>query len=390
MAAYNGCLYVGTENWSTGGQVWEYNGTTWTQANVGGFGDTNNDSVLSMAAYNGYLYVGTDNLSTGVEVWEYDGTTWTQMYTDGFGDSNYAASRAMAVYNGNLYVAVGFYNYWRGLQIWEYTGNTWTQVSTDGFGDRDNSYCSSMAVYNGCLYAGTQNWLTGAQIWTTTTAAALSSLIVAAPTPVDSDQHITVTMTVTNTSGTQINGVAPSALSISITGTASATLLTGPTPAFADISPGISQNFTWTYRAHSGSSGGTVTFTGNASGTDAGTGSPVLSPTTTSNIITVTMQVAAPLNANSPTLRSLNDQLRPLSQHHIQQAEDLVTSIQQLIDRAKAEGKDIAESQELLDQAKKALEKANRYFAGGHYIAANYWALQAIELLTECKEYLNF
>jgi hypothetical protein len=29
------------------------------------------------------------------------------------------------------------------------------------------------------------------------------------------------------------------------------------------------------------------------------------------------------------------------------------------------------------------------YFAGGHYIAANYWALQAIELLTECREYLE-
>lgn len=105
---------------------------TWTQVNTGGFGDVENWYGDSMAVYNGNLYVGTVNWTTGAEIWEYDGTIWTQVNTDGFGDVNNLDCSSMAVHNGNLYV--GTENVTTGTEVWKYNGTTWTQVNTDGFG----------------------------------------------------------------------------------------------------------------------------------------------------------------------------------------------------------------------------------------------------------------
>ena len=67
-------LYVGTRNTSTGAEVWRSSdGTTWTQVNTDGFGDSNNGGAYSMAVLGSYLYVGTRNTSTGAEVWRSDG-----------------------------------------------------------------------------------------------------------------------------------------------------------------------------------------------------------------------------------------------------------------------------------------------------------------------------
>ena len=64
--------------------------TTWTQVGFNGFGDMDNTRLRSMAVYNGKLYVGTINQVTGAEVWEYDGATWLQSNLDGFGNASHA------------------------------------------------------------------------------------------------------------------------------------------------------------------------------------------------------------------------------------------------------------------------------------------------------------
>ena len=117
--------------------------------------------------------------------------------------------------------------------------------------------------------------------------AALSSSISVTPNQVGTGQQVTVTMNVSNTGGTQANNVTPSTLTVNTTGTASAVLASGPIPPSANIPAGSSQDFTWTYTCNSGANGGTVSFTGNASGTDAITLNPVSSPVTTSNVVTV-------------------------------------------------------------------------------------------------------
>ena len=57
-----------------------------------------------------------------------------------------------------------------------------------------------------------------------------------------------------------------------------------------------------------------------------------------------------------------------------------------VFEKAKAEGKDTTACEELLRQAKEALEKASMYFAEANYIVANYWAMQALKLLEESRE----
>ena len=52
---------------------------SWEQVNLDGFGDSNNKE-LGFEIYNNCLYAGTDNRSTGCEVWRYNsGTSWTQI-----------------------------------------------------------------------------------------------------------------------------------------------------------------------------------------------------------------------------------------------------------------------------------------------------------------------
>lgn len=89
-----------------------------------------------------------------------------------------------------------------------------------------------------------------------------------------------------------------------------------------------------------------------------------------------------------PTIQTTYNpnEICPLSQYRIEKAEDLVAVNQELIDKAKAEGKDTTECEELLEQAKEALEMAKMYSTGKNCCAANYWAVKAMNLLYECKE----
>ncbi|KYC56856.1 MAG: Beta-propeller repeat protein [Candidatus Methanofastidiosum methylothiophilum] len=110
----------------------------------------------------------------------------------------------------------------------------------------------------------------------------LQSSISATPATVTPGQTITVSMTVNNTGGETVNNVAPSSLTLG--GTSSAALSTGPSPASANIAAGGSQTFSWTYTA---GSAGTVNFAGNATGTGAVSGNSFSSASTTSTDVTI-------------------------------------------------------------------------------------------------------
>jgi hypothetical protein len=160
MAVYDGRLYAGTYNGTNLAEVWAYDGTSWSPSATGGFGDANY-GVFSLVEYGGHLYASTYNTS-GCEVWEYDGTTWAQANTNGFGDANNQYGYCLATYNGSLYA--GTMNYSTGCEIWGYDGSTWTQANPDGFGDANN-LCHSLAAYDGKLYAGTYNGVNGSEVW---------------------------------------------------------------------------------------------------------------------------------------------------------------------------------------------------------------------------------
>ena len=101
-----------------------------------------------------------------------------------------------------------------------------------------------------------------------------------------SGQDVTVTMVVTNTGSTTLATVTPT---LSTYGTATISLLTGPTPSsFASLAGGKSATFTWTYDI-SGSSGQTWFFQGYATA-GASTTNTSTSQTGTIDTYSVTME----------------------------------------------------------------------------------------------------
>ncbi len=121
-----------------------------------------------------------------------------------------------------------------------------------------------------------------------------------ADSPVDPSKNFVVTMTVTNPGGTTANNVTPSTLTVTtLTGNASATKVSGPNPASANINPDSGQNFEWTYTA-SGLGGGTLQLSGSADSYDMAT----------SNVVTVnsphTSTVSYTTSLTCPPIRYTN------------------------------------------------------------------------------------
>jgi len=162
LAVSNSALYVGTANYATGGKVWSFNGSTWTDVSPVPSWSSNNQQVDSLAWYNGHLYAGTFNMSSGGQVFRYDGgTTWTNVGPN-WGIGNVDAW-SMTVYNGLLYV--GTDNFLGAAQVWRYDGSTWTNVSPGWTSDL--ALAGSMAVYSSALYVGCDALHGAAEIWAT-------------------------------------------------------------------------------------------------------------------------------------------------------------------------------------------------------------------------------
>ncbi|MBU1167269.1 chitobiase/beta-hexosaminidase C-terminal domain-containing protein [Patescibacteria group bacterium] len=175
LAVYDSKLYAGTGNWATGCEVWRYDGPTtsdWTKVGDAGFGDSNNSEALSMGVYNSNLYVGTYNFDGG-QVWSYDGASWTDttLGNAGFGNANNSQVTSLVVFDDGILekIFAGTSNGTDGAEIWTYDEASWTASNTPGFyGDNYNDSIPSMLSYGTSLFAGTNNWTTGAQVWETT------------------------------------------------------------------------------------------------------------------------------------------------------------------------------------------------------------------------------
>jgi PKD repeat protein len=190
LAEYNGHLYAGTRhgdwqndshpNGPLGGEVWRYDGTTWTQVNNSGFGDVEAHRVEKLIVFNNALYAYVSRVggtSKGAEIWRCTATIcngqsdWTKVVDNGFGNPQNQYIYGGAVAGGQLYAAV---LNWNGVQIYRTSdGTNWSPVSLDGLGDSNNSYIwfGGMLEHNNRLYIGTTNWASGGRVWKKTVTA---------------------------------------------------------------------------------------------------------------------------------------------------------------------------------------------------------------------------
>ncbi len=155
---YDGKVYAGVYNTADNANLYRYDGPTtadWTLVASGGFGG-NFIEFRSLAAYDGKLFIGGAGWSASCQVWEYDGTTFTQ--NDPGAAMQYDAARCMIVFQDKLYVGTGNDSGTpSGGQVWEYDGSTWDQVNDNGFGDIMNEAVHSLAEDASILFAGVSN-----------------------------------------------------------------------------------------------------------------------------------------------------------------------------------------------------------------------------------------
>jgi sugar lactone lactonase YvrE len=171
VAPFGGQLYVGTNSTSgNGAQVWRAaDGVHWSPVITNGFGITRNFGIDQLYEFNGQLYAGTsaDNLQGAEILRSNDGTNWSPVVTGGFGDTTNTSVDHFAVFSNTLYVsAQSFVTH--GFEIWRSTtGNSgdWTRVISNGFGIGPNNAGAFLTVYQGLLYAGVFNEPNGAQLW---------------------------------------------------------------------------------------------------------------------------------------------------------------------------------------------------------------------------------
>ena len=179
LVEFDGDLYAGTSNPSSGGELWRSSdGTTWALVpqSAGGFGNDNNESVWPSPVFNEDLYVHTaDNNVTGAEIWRSsNGTDWTTVTPSGFGSTDNYSINQLEVFNGWLYA--GAENSVDGVGLWRSAnGDSWEQVNSPGFGDSANNQIW-LTFFNDYFYAGTgKNNFTGGQLWRSASADSTSS-----------------------------------------------------------------------------------------------------------------------------------------------------------------------------------------------------------------------
>ena len=167
-------VYVGLGNGAGDGEVWMWNGTTWTK--IGG--DAINSSwsvstyeyVYSLNHVAGNLYAGLGSSANDAEVWRWNGTSWTKIGGDGINSgwgANFEIVASLTNDGTNVYAGLGTTA--GDAEVWRWNGTSWTQIG----GDAVNSSWAlatyetvhSLNFFGGNLYAGLGTSTTDAEVW---------------------------------------------------------------------------------------------------------------------------------------------------------------------------------------------------------------------------------
>ena len=176
---YQGAIYTGVSNATTGCEVWRYDDTNgWLRVDpvVGGQGGFHESwkqpDARGMAVCGAYLFVGTKNSVTGCEVWRYDGNFWFPVGDKGFGGGRDEEVTGLHCLGSTLFAATQGAGSNPGALLRYEGGFQWTDLTADGFCDVTNTIVESLTEYEGVLHASTFNAATGTEVWRVPSASA--------------------------------------------------------------------------------------------------------------------------------------------------------------------------------------------------------------------------
>ena len=166
-------LYAGLGNTVGTSLVWRFDGNSWTlvggQGINGSWAANTYEQVMSMASYNGHLFVGLGTSANDAEVWEFDGNSWTKVGGDSLNSgwtTNFEEVDSLASYGGYLYAGLGASA--SDAEVWRYNGSSWTKIGGDNLNSGWNTGFErvlSMAIYNGKLVAGLGSSAGDGEVW---------------------------------------------------------------------------------------------------------------------------------------------------------------------------------------------------------------------------------
>ena len=166
-------IFAGLGNGTGDGEVWRWNGTTWTK--IGGdsinssWGASTYETINSLTYSNSFLYAGLGNSANDAEVWRWNGTTWTKIGGDSINSgwaANFEIVNSLAGTGTTLYAGLG--NSTTDAEVWRWNGTTWTKIGGDGLNSSWNTTFETVRslYYQGTtLYAGVGDGTTDAEVW---------------------------------------------------------------------------------------------------------------------------------------------------------------------------------------------------------------------------------
>lgn len=104
---FKGKLYSWVPSTGNPAPVWAYDGTSFTHAAPNGFGDPGNDGITGGLVFQGYLYMGTENYSTGGQVYRTaNGTEWQRVGDEILPEDGTAACHLLGEQDGKLIIGI--------------------------------------------------------------------------------------------------------------------------------------------------------------------------------------------------------------------------------------------------------------------------------------------
>ena len=166
-------IYAGLGNTAGDGEVWVWNGSSWTKIGGdginSGWGASTFENVPSLRFVNSQLYAGLGASANDAEVWRWNGSSWTKIGGDGINSGwagGYESVYALTDDGTNIYAGLG--NSTGDAEVWRWNGSSWTKIGGDGVSSSWNtSYESvrSLSYMGGQLYAGIGDGTTDAEVW---------------------------------------------------------------------------------------------------------------------------------------------------------------------------------------------------------------------------------
>lgn len=168
MTIMDGEVYAGIGTTANDGEVWRWNGASWTQ--IGGDSlnsgwTTNYEGVYKLLNDGTTVYAGLGASGGDNEIWSWDpdSSTWNKIAGDGVNNSFTSTTHtyvdAMSMIGTTLYAGITSGNAARTGQVWQYVEGSWSQIGGDSvnksWGYRGLQTVEVMHAAGEKLYAGT-------------------------------------------------------------------------------------------------------------------------------------------------------------------------------------------------------------------------------------------